>query len=171
MIVLSSPDWFSKQLLPLDHSLSLLGKFIDMVTELGKQMLFPFLGTAAFAFIDYFAEVGVVRDGIVLLIVMREEGHRCFILHIARLGGADEHHLRSVARHAVEQEIGGEVLFVDVEGHRGIFCLTKIVFLVFQKDYLKMIPFVFGGLLLLVSEAHFTFLKLVFLSKPADSSF
>lgn len=88
-----------------------------MVTELGKQLLFPFFGATAFAFIDHLAEVGVVRDGIVLLVVMRKESHRSFILYVARLGGADEHHHCRTTWNVVKKQFGGKVLAVDVEGH------------------------------------------------------
>lgn len=96
-MVLSSPPYFAKRLFPMNFSPSLLGQFVDMVTELGKQLLFTFFGATAFAFIDHLAEVGIVRDGIVLLVVM--------------------HIFCRTTWNVVKKQFGGKVLAVDVEGH------------------------------------------------------
>ena len=57
----------------------------------------PVFGATAFAFIDHLAEVGVVGDGIVLLVVM--------------------HIFCRTTWNVVKKQFGGKVLAVDVEGH------------------------------------------------------
>ena len=66
-----------------------MGKGTDGFAELFHQSLLAFLGTVSLVFIKHLAEIAIVRDGIVLVVVMGKESHRSLITDLADIGGGN----------------------------------------------------------------------------------
>ena len=95
------------------------GERVDLFPEPFQKCGFAFFGAAARGVIEFLFEIGVVRDGKIFVVPMREESDGRLVADGSGLGIGDEHHECATTLHTVENSFGGKILFVNVDRHDG----------------------------------------------------